>query len=243
MEQDEYAKMAKAELVLWWYRALHANLIWLIRRYAKGNGIILDAGCGSGGLMAEMQMSFPGRQIVGVDLSPLAAAMAAEKKAGPTLAGDVNQLPIGDSMVAVVVSADVLYHRDVRPADALREFARGLSRGGVCIVNVPAYEWLRSYHDTAIMTARRFDRASIRSLLADAGFAVAYCGYWNTLLFPLMVIRRKLLPAPPGGNDVVDGAGLVNFLFRAVLTVEHLLLRTGLRLPFGGSCIAVGVKK
>ena len=54
MQPDEYRKMAKAESVMWWYRALHANLLWLIRRFAPVDGPILDAGCGTGGLLARL---------------------------------------------------------------------------------------------------------------------------------------------------------------------------------------------
>ena len=242
MQPGEYVKMAEAESVMWWYRALHANLIWLIRRYAPGDGGLLDAGCGTGGLLAKLRTCFPGRLNVGVEFSPSAAEMAADKNAGMVAVGDVNNLPFAKSRFGAVVSADVLCHRRVQPVAALREAHRCLVGGGVCIVNVPAYEWLRSYHDVAVETARRFDREELRALLADAGFSVVYCGYWNTLLFPLMVLRRKCLPAPGSGSDVAGKAGFANGLFWAMMRLEHACMRHGLIFPFGGSCIAVGMK-
>ena len=39
------------------------------------------------------------------------------------------------------------------------------------------------------ITGRRLVR-----LLKAAGFRVVFAGYWNTMLFPLMVLTRKLLP-------------------------------------------------
>ena len=35
-----------------------------------------------------------------------------------------------------------------------------------------------------------------------AGFGGARATYWNTLAFPLVVVRRKLFSAPRGGSDV-----------------------------------------
>jgi SAM-dependent methyltransferase len=243
MQADEYAKMARAEAVMWWYRALHANLLWLIKRYVPEQGPVLDTGCGTGGLIAKIVQHMPDRTIVGLDIFPAAAATAREKSGTAVVAGDVNRLPFKDAAFAAVISADVLYHRQVEPAAAAREAFRCLATDGVYIVNVPAFDWLRSYHDVAIHTARRFNRKAVRSLLSEAGFSLRYCGYWNALLFPIMVIRRKFLPAPELGSDVVGEAGLLDSIFRAITGVERGLMRTGVVFPFGGSCIAVGVKK
>lgn len=122
------------------------------------------------------------------------------------------------------------------------EAFRCLKEGGVFVVSVPAYNWLRGPHDESVYTARRYTRPSLIKVLREAGFYVVYSTYWNTLLFPLMVLRRKLFRSRGGGSDVMTYAVVIEAVFRSILVVERGLLRLGLRLPFGGSVLAVGVK-
>jgi hypothetical protein len=66
--------------------------------------------------------------------------------------------------------------------------------------------------------------------------------YWNSLLFPLMVLRRKWFAPRTGQSDVGEFSGLADRLFGAIMAVERGGLRLGLRYPFGGSLLAVATK-
>jgi len=122
------------------------------------------------------------------------------------------------------------------------QFRRCLMDNGWLVVNVPAYGWMLSKHDAAVHNVRRYTAAGLRRLLEDFDFRVVYCTYWNALLFPLMVITRKLVPRLSATSDVIEYPGLVDALCRAVTTLETSLLRRGWRLPFGGSIIAIATK-
>jgi hypothetical protein len=100
-----------------------------------------------------------------------------------------------------------------------------------------------SRHDAAVYNIRRYSRPGAARLLHAAGFRVLYLGYWNTALFPIMVITRKLLPTRRGSNsDVAVYPALIEVFCRAVIGCERALLRRGVRLPFGGSLIAAAAK-
>jgi hypothetical protein len=60
------------------------------------------------------------------------------------------------------------------------------------------------------------------------------------LLFPAMVAARKLLPG--GGSDVAPQPALVDAIGRAATAAERILLHAGIRLPFGGSVLAIAAK-
>jgi SAM-dependent methyltransferase len=230
---------------MWWFAALHANLLLVYRQAAAATagGLLLDAGCGTGGFLAQIAAEQPGASMVGLDAEPAACARAAAKSRRPVCAGSVNALPFADAAFGAIFSADVLCHAGVDERAALAQFYRCLGDDGVLVLSLPAYQWMMSRHDLAVSNARRYTRSGIARLLQSAGFRVMSAGYWNMLLFPLMVLTRKLLPGNGPASDVKSYSAPVEAVCRAATAMERALLRCGVRLPFGGSVIAVATKQ
>ncbi len=243
MEPDEYRKLAAVEDTMGYFRALHGHVHRaLARRHGGRAARVLDAGCGTGGLSRRLAAAEPAWTWTGVDLSPLACALARERvPAAEIREADVTALPFPDASFDAVVSADVLYHV---PDDALalRELARVLRPGGTLVVNVPAHRWLWSYHDVATHALRRYTRGEVRAKLAAAGLAAERVTHWNTLLLPLVAARRRLLPAPRGGSDVQAFSAPLEWVFGTAMALERGWLGTGADLPCGSSILAVGTK-
>jgi SAM-dependent methyltransferase len=232
---------------MWWFAAAQANLLLLYRLRGGSTSLrrpLLDAGCGTGGLLARLAADYPDRTIVGLDANRIACARAAAKSARPVCAGSVNALPFGDSAFGAIFSADVLCHRDVDERAALAHFHRCLRDGGLLVLNLPTYQWMLSRHDAAVYNIRRYTRRRVARLLHGAGFRLLFASYWNIVLFPIMVVTRKLLPQ---GNHATSDVRLypapVEAFCRAATRLEHALLRRGMRFPFGGSLIAVAAKE
>lgn len=235
MEPDEYAKMHAVEERMWWYRGLHANLLGQLSRYA-GEGAVLDAGCGTGGLLKKLR-----GEAAGLDYAEIAARHARAKSGRPVAVGSINDLPFRAGAFAAIVSADVLAQESVDEGRALREIRRCLAPAGIVILNLPAYAWLASEHDRRVHQPRRYTARRVRRLLGEAGFRAIFTTYWNSILFPLMVIRRLLLPSGQRG-DVQLLPGPVEAIFRAAVGIEGWFVARGIPLPFGGSVLAVEVK-
>jgi SAM-dependent methyltransferase len=194
--------------------------------------------------LARLGADYPGRTVIGLDADSGACSRAAAKSARPVCAGSVNALPFADGAFGAIFSADVLCHRDVDERAALAQFHRCLSDGGVLILNLPAYPWMLSRHDAAVYNVRRYTRRGAAHLLQAAGFRIVFASYWNIVLFPIMVLTRKLLPQGKGAaSDVRLYPAPVEALCRAATGFERALLRCGMRFPFGGSLIALGVKQ
>jgi ubiquinone/menaquinone biosynthesis C-methylase UbiE len=235
MEPAEYAAMDATEDRMWWYRALHARLLHALGGIA---GPVLDAGCGTGGLLAMLRARRPGLELFGVEWSALGVSRAAVKSGAMLVRGSVNELPFADAGFAAVVSADVLCHAAVQPETALAELHRVLQPGGRLVLNMPAFAWLMSEHDRQVHNARRVNAGELRALLAQAGFRNIRTNYWNSLLLPLMVARRKL-PARESRSDVATFSPWLDATFFAMTEIER---RLPIRMPAGGSVLATAIR-
>jgi|SRR5579883_698087 SAM-dependent methyltransferase len=243
MEADEYTRLRQQESVLWWFGLLHRNLFASLDALGLPQSGLrcADLGCGTGGLIAKLQRRAPAWAIVGLDKSEAALRLA--RQYGPHfICGDVQRLPFKAEFFDVVLAIDVMYHRDVEPGRMLTGIFAILKPGGILVLNNPAYEWLRSYHDVFVHTARRYTARSVAADLKRAGFTVERCTYWNTILFPVMALKRKLLPGAASRSDVHDLPGWLNRALAMASLPETMLLRYGINLPFGGSVLAIGRK-
>jgi SAM-dependent methyltransferase len=244
LERREYDKLNAVEDEMWWFRGNHANLLTAFRGL-EGRlpvGPLLDAGCGTGGLLAKLARELPEWRPIGLDADAMACAVARAKSGRPVCAGSANALPFADRSLAAIFSADVLCHRNVDEILALRDFHRCLAVGGMLVINLPAYQWLLSAHDRAVHNVRRYTKRRICALLRHAGFAAIRATYWNTLLFPLMALRRLAIGRGTGASDVRQFPAALEIAFGGIMRFENRLLGHGLRLPFGGSILATAIK-
>jgi SAM-dependent methyltransferase len=243
LEPAEYSLMDAAEDGMWWYRAAHARVLDALRERPGVAGPLLDAGCGTGGLLRRFGEADPARPAVGLEYVPAAASRATRKSGRPVSVGDTNILPFADASFGAAVSIDVLCHAGVRPAEALAELRRVLRPGGTLILNLPAYDWLRSAHDARVHNARRFTRGSARRMLEEAGFTAIATRYWNGLLLPLMVLQRKVLQRRPDApSDVTPFPAWIDKTLFAMSEADRWLTTRGIAMPGGGSVLALATR-
>jgi SAM-dependent methyltransferase len=252
MHPEEYQRIYAVEEVHWWYAGLRALVLSLLQRFLaapmdrseKGGALrpsILDAGCGTGGLASRMAVF---ATVTGLDLFPEAIRYSRTRGLTRLVAGSVEALPFAASTFDAVVSLDVLYHAAVADDQhAARELARVLRPGGILVINLPAYDWLRGHHDVTIHTARRYSRGRVCALLKGAGLRVEWVSHWNGLLLPAAVsfrVAQRLVARPVAGrSDVGPVHPVLNQAFATILAVERRLIGLS-RLPFGLSVLAVG---
>jgi hypothetical protein len=133
----------------------------------------------------------------------------------------------------------------------LQRLVAQLRPGGLLMLILPSFEWLRSEHDVATHILERYVAADVRRLLQDLDLSVELLTYRVCLMFPALVMRRltrrgagKHRPVDETRSDMHDIPGPVpNAIFLASLELENRALASGFRWPWGSSVFAVGRKR
>ena len=175
----------------WWFAARSEIVRRIIARYGnlQPGDTILDIGCGTGAILKELSQTY---NAVGIDMSPLAIEYSKKRGLANVFQMTVQEFPRDKFNVKGILLLDVIEHID-DDLDVLRA-AREIvaANDGRVIITVPAYMWLWSSHDVANHHKRRYTRRRLREVLENAGLEPVKMSYYNTLLFPLAVVKKLL---------------------------------------------------
>jgi SAM-dependent methyltransferase len=248
MEPREYEYLYRLEETFWWFVAMRHITDAVLAGPLQNipSPVILDAGCGTGiNLEHFSRTAMSG--VFGFDISSHAINGARKRGLRRLCQASVTDIPFADSTFDLVLSFEVLDQLSPSLArGACRELHRVLRPGGVLFVRVPAFEWMRSSHDTGIGNNHRYTRDELVEVAVAAGFKVEWNSYANTFLLPVVLARRLLKSIGIGpGSDVRPLPAALAWLdpvFRTVLKSEAALFRAGLRLPVGVSLLCVARK-
>lgn len=233
--------MFRVEETHWWYKALHRLIFQTLEAELPDwrEKEIVDVGCGTGAILK--QLGNPEKN-VGIDLAPEAISFCRQRGLNNIQQGDIHALPFPDASFDAVICSSVLYHQWVSDVEgAVREMHRVLRPDGVLLINVPAFPFLHSAHDEAVMTARRFRKREIQQLLQEQNFKIRRLTYWTTFLFPLAIAARTLGGSKMGRDFEAEGASFTQRVFTRIMMFELYLLRK-ISLPFGVALLAVARK-
>jgi SAM-dependent methyltransferase len=236
MTSDELNAMITIDDRHWWYRGRRRVLRATLDSIEPSAPCrILDAGCGSGRTLDELADY---GDVCGVDLSP-AAVDAARSRGHEAYIGDVGDLPFADAAFDLVTCLDVVEHtRDDRRT--LGELRRVTRPGGVLLLTVPAHPTLWSAHDEANRHYRRYTRGSLIDAAVETDWHVAESTYFNAaLLAPAAIVRLARRRARSGRSELSLTPPALDGLLEWPSRAEAALLRSGGRVPFGLSLLAV----
>jgi SAM-dependent methyltransferase len=178
---------------------------------------------------------------VGMDLAPEAIALCRGRGVRAVRAS-LLALPFPDASFDAVTSFDVIYHEWVTDdRAAVAEMARVLRPGGLLLVRVPALKVLWGAHDVVVQSRHRYTRGELVAVLEGCGLRIERATYCNSLLFPLLLVRRtldRLLGRE--GSDVGFLPAPFEWAFKRTLLAEAALVRAGVSFPVGASVVALG---
>jgi SAM-dependent methyltransferase len=251
VERGEYEALSRAEERHWWFVGLRELLAKLLPRALGAPAPrVLDAGCGTGAnLRLLCDLLRPG-YLGGFDREPLAVELARRKvPEADVYAGDLCAPELHFDALDLVLSVDVVYVPGAaRARPGLARLAERLAPGGLFVLHLPAYRWLRSEHDVAVHGTERYTAREVRALVASLGLDVELLTYRLCPLLPLLVLSRlgRFGSAPSGGarSDLHDDPDpRLNRALLGVLRAENAAIAAGARMPFGSSVLAFARKR
>lgn len=243
-KQDEYKRMYEAETQLWWYRILHQRVAARIKNHF-GNRTdlsILDAGCGTGGLLEHLRKQGYG-QVEGFDFSTDGVAFSQERGLAVShhdLRLVANFKP--QQQYDVIVCNDVFtYFDDKQIIAILQGVCSKLKPNGLFITNNNAHAAFAGIHDIVVGGQKRFVKEDMLRLTKAAGMSVTFWSYWSLLLSPLIMVvrawqrfqlRRGWIDLSQQSSDVAVPPVFINEPLYWLVKIEEKIFTNG---PFGSS--------
>jgi SAM-dependent methyltransferase len=244
MDARVYEQFDRLQKTHFWFRGRRAIFFHLLDQALQGrSGLrILEIGCGAGGMLEPLRRY---GTVHGIDIARDYMALCRDRGFPRMAAASGDALPYGDATFDVVALFDVIEHipDEVR---VLLEVRRVLKPGGIVFISVPAYQFLFSQNDRVVHHQRRYTARALERRIGQAGLRASKVTYFNTFLFPLIIVAVLVLKAKerlfglPRGETNLDHEfqGPVNDLLSLVMSSERHLLRH-IDFPFGHSLIAM----
>ena len=213
MEPEIYDAMLRDQQHHWWFVARRKILSSVLSALPlKADCRICEAGCGVGGNLA-MLAEFG--QVHAFEKNPSAIEKCRLVPDADIRAGSLpDQVPFpSDQKFDLVVAFDVLEHIE----DDRKSFAALvaiLEKDAYLFITVPAYARMMSAHDHAHHHYRRYSRNSLKALANREDLEILRVGYFNTLLFPAIAMKRLL---GRSGRESRSDADMPNRFINAIL--------------------------
>ena len=208
------------------------------------DGPLLEVGCGGCTFLRELAENNRGHTVLGIDnnLAALSTMAAPCSVRLPLAQSHLHNLPFADNSLAGVIGLDTFDQQGVRLKTALDESRRVLKTGGILMLRVSAYPWLRSAHDHAFGTGRRYSSKELHRTLRQEGFKIERITHANLLiLLPAILLRLAFMAKLVSVEAGFSPARLLTAGLTAVLRFEAAILRS-VSFPAGLSLYALAQK-
>jgi 2-polyprenyl-3-methyl-5-hydroxy-6-metoxy-1,4-benzoquinol methylase len=222
-----------------WFTARNLCLLSLFERF-KPEAPFFDIGGGNGFVALAAQQS--GLPCVLVEPGAAGVANARQRGLKHLLLSSFEDAGFRPESLPSVGLFDVVEHISDDQA-FLRSLHQAMKPDGLVFISVPAYQILWSDADNEAQHFRRYTRKSLEKVLQQSGFETVFSSYMFFWL-PLPLFLFRLLPWRLRFQQVSESSAhqpqpWVAGIFSAMGRWESGWIRRGLRIPFGGSCLAV----
>lgn len=229
-----------------WFRSRNRVIQILIEKYSdiSKNKKFLEIGCGTGYVLKGLE-KFKNLKLYGAEIY-LEGLKYAKRRLPDVefIQLDATNMPFEDKFECIG-AFDVLEHIDDDEV-VIKNVYNSLKQNGLFFISVPQYMFMWSYLDEIACHKRRYSKKELFYKLKKSGFDLIYCSSFVFSLFPIMLISRWLKRSNrenyKSSLQELKINKYLNKLFELILRFDEFLIFWGVRLPFGGSLIAVVIK-
>ena len=246
MDISLYQDFYNLEEKHWWFFGRRRIVFSLLKQYLpnKNQLKILDVGCGTGTTLRKLEKY---GHATGVDISEEAVKFCKLRGCRNVHRVDEHDLFFEDYAFDVVVALDVIEHISDDCA-ALSEYYRVTKQDGILLLTVPAFGFLWGAHDEINHHKRRYIGNELKKKVEKTGFAVEKLTYFNTFLFPFVLLARmgqRVTKMVDDGHEPRSDLKLhhwgINSVLKTIFVLEEPLLRK-CDFPYGVSLLCVAKK-
>jgi ubiquinone/menaquinone biosynthesis C-methylase UbiE len=174
-EAESYSTMMDTEIK----HPLYSDTLERLQTRIKNlPGMIIDAPCGSGQMLAMYHENFDqDRAMLGIDLSPKMVEITSKRlgSAAEVIVGDIRELDsVPSESAAAVISHFAIHHLDVDGVlQALVEWHRVLRVGGQLVIGAWEGTGGLDYGDSSDIVAIKHDASELERMIREWGFSIS----------------------------------------------------------------------
>ncbi len=232
-----------------WFKHRNRCIIQSVKKYCD-NVVFFDIGGGNGFVSTGLQNN----NIESVLVEPgITGCLNAKKRnLENIICSTLEDASFKKASLEAVGLFDVVEHieHDNKFLTMINSYMKS---GGKVFITVPAYQQLWSNEDVDAGHFRRYTTSALEKKLENAGFKIIQSTYIFSIL-PFFVGLFRTMPSKFGFNKN-SGAfkkhqnehktrnGFLSKMLNKVLDIELRRIDQGKRIPIGGSCFVVAIKK
>jgi SAM-dependent methyltransferase len=233
--------MYEIETDHWWFRSLHELVIHNLTKHPNCIPSILDAGCGTGRLMTQIQNM---GKISGFDFRDTALAYCRKRNLKNVRKVDLNSWVPIENQFDFIISLDVISDEGIlNDKLIIHKFYKALKPGGKLIIHVPAIPLLKRSHDLGATIKKRYLKKEIIELAKCTGFTPLIVKYRLFFAFPIFLVIKFLdsfsLKKEIPKTDMYKLPSNANSFFLRLGRFENMLIMRGVSPPWGTSLFSI----
>ena len=241
----EYEAMYEVEGNMWWYKILHIKTLEAISKHFKEdkNIRILDAGCGTGGMMQFLK-SNGYNNLEGFDFNESAVEFSKNRNLNVKKSDILKtEEAFSKAEYDLIICNDVLYQFDNKEiTDILSQFEKILKPTGILVTNNNSFKIFSGTHDLAVGSKNRFVLSDFEKIISEiSNLKIIKYHYWSLFLSPLILVirvfqnlklRLGMINIENIKSDVEMPSDFVNSILFKIVKFENTILNNS---PFGSS--------
>lgn len=248
---DAFDTLYKLEQSNFWFKARNRLIFYLFNKYINKEKVLktLEIGCGTGFVLSDLK-KIQSLKLYGAEILLNGLKLASKRvPEAEFIQLDVTNMQFV-SEFDIICTFDVLEHIK-EDRKAISNIYKALKENGLFFITVPQHRFLWAEIDELSNHKRRYKKSELIEKLHKSDFEVLYNTSFVFSLFPVMVLSRMFnRKRKPYDNRKEPDLFrefripvIANKIFDVFMYADELLIKSGIRFPFGGSLFVIASKK